>query len=52
MDQLKVLVHFYLSNLISFSTWYKNKTVFLKKNKKKNKTTTLDAPEPIKLSRM
>lgn len=34
MGQLKVLVHFYLSNLISFSTWYKNKTVLLKKTKK------------------
>lgn len=51
MGQLKILVHFYLSNLISFSTWYKNKTVLLKKTNK-NKTTTLDAPEPIKLSRM
>lgn len=36
MDQLKVLVHFYLSNLISFSTWYKNKTVLLKKKPKQN----------------
>lgn len=35
MGQLKILVHFYLSNLISFSTWYKNKTVLLKKTKKK-----------------
>lgn len=35
MGQLKILVHFYLSNLISFSTWYKNKTVLLKKRKKK-----------------
>lgn len=37
MGQLKVLVHFYLSNLISFSTWYKNKTVLLKKTKKQTK---------------
>lgn len=36
MGQLKVLVHFYLSNLISFSTWYKNKTVLLKKTKQNN----------------
>lgn len=41
MDQLKVLVHFYLSNLISFSTWYKNKTVLLKKKQKKQQPWTL-----------
>lgn len=41
MDQLKVLVHFYLSNLISFSTWYKNKTVLLKKKPKKQQPWTL-----------